>query len=345
MREGVSDTSRAVEINQLTKVFSSPTGLLKKLYRTTKTRVIALKDVNLTVNEGEIFGLVGRNGAGKTTLIKSISTLIEPTSGQIRVFGYDTVKQSGEVKARVGLVTSDDRSFYGRLTGEQNLMFFARLHGIDDNQARRSIKVLTELLELEEQKGKRFHEFSTGNKQRLAIARALLTDPPLILLDEPTRSLDPIAASDLRRMIRERMSRGKTIIITTHNLPEAEELCGRVAILSRGEIKECATLDELRAKYGSHERVVLQIRQPLTHDGLGSLAARISTLQYREVADRTVEVEFTRQSGDQLLHEVFSSLLASGAEIVNCQTCHVGLKEIMERIEGDDTKATNSANS
>jgi ABC-2 type transport system ATP-binding protein len=343
MKEQPGDQAPAIETHELTKTFNSSGNFVMKLLRRGNSRVEAIKAVNLQVNSGEVFGLVGRNGAGKTTLIKSIATLIEPTAGWVRVFGFDSVKHSFEVKTRIGLVTSDDRSFYWRLTGWQNMMFFARLYGLDTQQAKARIGRLVELLGVEQVAKKRFNEFSTGNKQKLAIARALLNDPPLVLLDEPTRSLDPLAAADLRRMVRERMSRNKTVVITTHNLAEVEEMCGRIAIISKGEIKECATLEGLRTKYGLGETVTLTVRRLSTDNGLRELASRIPTLRYGRQDDQAWEIEFAREKDDELLNLAVSNLVAAGAEILSCRTTHVGLKEIMERIErGDDASAPES---
>jgi ABC-2 type transport system ATP-binding protein len=327
----------AIQVDNLTKIFKRPLPRLRRwLRRPGESVVTALTDISLTVQPGEIFGLVGRNGAGKTTLVKAIAALMAPTRGSVKVFGVDVIKQSQDVKRCIGLVTSDERSFYWRLTGWQNLMFFSRLYGLDEAPARRRIEELLDMFELQELSRRRFHEYSTGNKQRLAIVRALLTDPPLMLLDEPTRSLDPIAADELRHLIRQRMheSGQKTVLITTHNLAEIEQLCGRVAILSRGQLKECGTLAELRAKYSGQEQVTLRVRRLSMEDGLSQLRHEAPTLVWEAVSPDTLEVKFFRQGEDDTLNRVLETLLHWGAEVVACDTTRLGLKEIMEIIEG-----------
>ncbi len=200
-------------------------------------RVRALADVSFGVARGEVFGLLGPNGAGKTTLIKILSGLILPTDGRAVIEGADA-SRGAEARKRLGLVIADDRSFYWRLTGAQNLRFFGRLHGLYGNALERRIAHLLERLDLTAAAGSLFANYSTGMRQRLAVARALLHDPPILLLDEPTRSLDPVAARSLRRFVQDELvgRDGKTVLIATHNLHEAETLCTRLAIIARGRI-------------------------------------------------------------------------------------------------------------
>jgi len=169
--------------------------------RPVKQPVEALRNVTFDVYSGEIFGLIGRNGAGKTTLTKIVATLVQPTEGTVTVRGYDSVRNDEHVRREIGLAGAEERSFYWRLTAEQNLLFFARLHGLRDRVANKRIQELFAKLELEDAAHRRFGELSTGNKQRLAVARSMLASPAVLLLDEPTRSLDPLAAARMREMI------------------------------------------------------------------------------------------------------------------------------------------------
>jgi ABC-2 type transport system ATP-binding protein len=220
------------------------------------------------------------------------------------------------------------------------MMFFSRLYGMDRKRARSRIGELLETFDLLELGHCPFHTFSNGNKQRLALVRALLPDPPLMLLDEPTRSLDPIAADGLRRLILERIGAadGKTVLITSHNLAEVEQLCSRVAILSRNAVKECAPLEELRAKYSGREEVKIRLRGAASDDGLGRLRERVPDLMAERPADGALEIAFSRRIGDVTLHSVLKEAISMGLEIVSCDRKSLGLKEIMEVIEQGDAK-------
>jgi len=213
--------------------------------------------VDLLVRKGEVFGILGPNGAGKTTLIKILCTLILPTGGTARINGFDLEKESGKVREAIGLVTTDERSFYWRLTGRQNLEFFASLHNFYSNDAREMVDDLLGVVDLRYAADERFLNYSAGMKQKMAIARGLLNDPAVLFMDEPTRSLDPGAAQNLRDFIKEVIvkERGKTIFVSTHNLEEAEELCDRVAIFDDGRIKVVGSPADLKAGLGDGSKL------------------------------------------------------------------------------------------
>lgn len=213
--------------------------------------ILAVDRVNLRIKQGELFMLVGPNGAGKTTLIKILSGLILPTDGIARVNSFDIIRDEMKIKDSTGLLTGEERSFYWRLTGRENLNFFACLYNLTREKREQRISELTELLGID-QPDRRFQEYSTGMKQRLAIARSLLNDPQIIFMDEPTKNLDPLAAEDLRGFIKKELvgAKRKTVMFCTHNLAEAQALGTRIAIMDMGRIKACGTLEELRRNKG-----------------------------------------------------------------------------------------------
>jgi len=307
----------AISIRNLSKTYPSPFRRLRAFFRRpVKEPVEALRDVSFDVHTGEIFGLIGRNGAGKTTLTKIVATLVQPTTGTVSVRGSDSVLQDEQVRQQIGLATAEERSFYWRLTGEQNLMFFARLHGLSDRTAKQRIEELFARLELEEVARRRFGEMSTGNKQRLAVARAMLSNPPVLLLDEPTRSLDPLAAARMRELIRSLAQRDPpvTILLTSHNLAEVETLCGRVAIISRGRIRAIDTPRHLRNLTSKSEQV------HVTVSGLNG-------------TNDSERISFTRQAGDNQLDEKLRDLQSRGARILDVDVEKRSLLDVLEWYE------------
>ncbi|MFZ3149352.1 MAG: ABC transporter ATP-binding protein [Methanothrix sp.] len=244
----------SIDVQNLTKKFVLNRGLLDFVtHPLDKDEITSLEMINLQVREGEVFGLLGPNGAGKTTLIKILCTLIFPSSGTARVNGYDVLEESEKVRESIGYVTTDERSFYWRLTGRQNLEFFANLHNYYSHKARKRVSELLDIVNLENRADDPFLSYSAGMKQRLAIARGLLNDPRVLFMDEPTRSLDPIAAQSARDFISNYIvgEQGKTIFLSTHNLSEAEQLCNRIAIIDEGKIKTTGSPHELKSGLGN----------------------------------------------------------------------------------------------
>jgi ABC-2 type transport system ATP-binding protein len=335
------NADRAIQIRDVSKTYPIPfAGLRRMLGRKLPVPVQALSGVSFEVPYGQIFGLIGRNGAGKTTLTKVLATLVQPTSGSVTVCGYDSVTHAGAVRSKIGLATAEERSFYWRLTIEQNLVFFGRLYGLGKAPALRRIDELVDMLQLTEVRRRRFGELSTGNKQRVAIARALLNSPPVILLDEPTRSLDPFAAARLREVVASlaRGPRAATILLTSHNLAEVEELCARVAIISRGRIRAVDTPEHLRQTHKQDERVHITCRglaAGVVRDRLGS------SVQGLETAERAggLVVSFSRKVGDDQLDRVMRVLLQSGGTVEACEAERGTLFDVLERFERESQAA------
>ena len=198
---------------------------------------------------------LGTNGAGKTTFLKLIGGLLYPSTGKIKVNDYDTIKENLKARKSVGFVLNEERSFYWRLTGIQNLMFFGTLDNLYGEKLEYKVNELINLVGLEKAKNKLFAGYSSGMKQRLAIARGLLSDPSILILDEPTRTLDPISAKDIKDIISERIHKDqeRTLLIATHSLYEAETLCNKVCFMKNGRIIKFALIDELLVQFGSIE--------------------------------------------------------------------------------------------
>ena len=325
----------AISISHLSKIYPVPFARLKAfLRRKTKDPVEALRDVSFDVFRGEIFGLIGRNGAGKTTLTKIVATLVQPTVGTVTVNGFDSVNDDEKVRMQVGLSGAEERSFYWRLTSEQNLTFFARLYGLGDRTARQRIAVLFGQLELEDVRRKRFGELSTGNKQRLAVARALLPNPPVLLLDEPTRSLDPLAASRMRELIKTlaRQDPPITILFTSHNLAEVETLCSRVAIISAGEIRAVDSPTNLRSINSDEEVVRLTVSGLSREQAEAALNSQFKHVTF-EPDEKTVRISFTRRSGDDRLDEALRNVHQAGGTILTVESERPTLLDVLESYE------------
>jgi ABC-2 type transport system ATP-binding protein len=224
----------------VTKRFTQPRRLTEILCRPfARKRVDALQEVSLGVPPGSITGLLGPNGSGKTTLLRILATSVLADRGEVRVLGRDARREPLAVRRGLGVVLSDERSFFWRLTARENLRFFATLQELPRRAARARIEELASALGLGPELDKPFRNLSTGWRHRLALARALLHDPAVLLMDEPTAGLDPAAAERARRLFRERLGGElrKTVLIATHNLEEAREVCDRVALLAQGRMR------------------------------------------------------------------------------------------------------------
>jgi len=246
-----SASDKAIVAEHLCKVFSVTKGTLRR----TKSQVVAVKDVSFEVGYGELFGLVGPNGAGKTTTIKMLTTMLIPTSGKATVLGYDVQKNVTKVREKIGIVLGGERGLYTRVNAIDNLRYFADLYGVPASVRDKRIKELLEFMGLWDRARDRVETYSKGMKQRLHLARGLINDPELIFMDEPTIGLDPEIARDTRDMIQQLVEKGKTVLLTTHYMFEADELCKRVAIIRKGEIAALDTPSGLK-KYVRDASVV-----------------------------------------------------------------------------------------
>ncbi len=207
----------------------------------------AVRGVSLDMRRGELFGLLGPNGAGKTTTIRVLCTLLLPTSGEVRVLGQDVVAQASSVRRQIGYVFGGDRGLYDRLNALDNLRYFCELYALDPRQQRRRIDQVLDMVGLAGREKERVEGFSRGMRQRLHLARGLLHDPPVLFFDEPTIGVDPVGAREVRQLIAELARMGKTVLLTTHYMFEADSLCERIAVISKGEIVAQGTPRDLKA--------------------------------------------------------------------------------------------------
>jgi ABC-2 type transport system ATP-binding protein len=240
-----------VRIEKLGKVYQ--TRRRSGLFKSTVKQVEALADVSFTIEPGELFGLLGPNGAGKTTLIKCLTTLLLPTSGQAWVNGYQIGREDNLVRATTGCMLMGERGLYWKLTGRENLVFFGALYHLSPALRRRRADEVIERLDLGDLADRAVETYSSGQKMKLAFAKALINDAPLLILDEPTNTLDVPSARDLRAIVRQLNAQGKTVIYTTHIMAEAEQLCDRVAIIDRGQVLALGTVGDLKESLGRDE--------------------------------------------------------------------------------------------
>ncbi|HEY6150387.1 MAG TPA: ABC transporter ATP-binding protein [Gaiellaceae bacterium] len=222
----------AIEAADLRRTYKTHTGTFRRRAK----EIEAVRGINFAVEPGELFGLLGPNGAGKTTTIKMLITLLIPTGGEARVLGLDVVKQAREVRRRIGYVFGGERGVYERLSGYDNLRYFAELYGVPAREQKGRIEELLELVGLKGREHERAEGYSRGMKQRLHVARGLLHDPEVLFLDEPTIGLDPVGAREVRATIASLTEAGKTVLLTTHYMFEADALCDRIAVISKGSI-------------------------------------------------------------------------------------------------------------
>ncbi len=290
----------------------------------------ALRGINLTIPSGEIFGILGPNGAGKTTLVKILSTLTIPSGGTARVMGLDVVENSIDVRRRVGVVYGDERTLYWRLSGLDNLLFYAALYGIPRKQARERALELLDLVGLSEAADVRVHHYSSGMKQRASIARGLLNDPDLLIMDEPTRSLDPMAAQELRKLIKERVAGDKrTVLIATNVMVEAEFLCDRIAFINHGEIQMTGEIEHLRNLLQTEEQYQIvvsgfsfQLVELLRQiDGVHSVKAS-------SVRDDLYRLDVNIDDHSTAIPDIIRKIVAEGASVWSCGRHQLTLEEM-----------------
>ena len=308
----MSQTSFAVEVRQLSRdyVSSKRSHLLGKKATTV---IKALDKVDFEIQEGELFGLLGPNGAGKTTTVKILCTLLEPTGGRAFVKGYDVVKDAVKVRKIVNMVAGGERMLYYRLTGRENLEYFAELYNVPEKMVKSRVNTLLDLVGLAARADDEVEKYSKGMRQRLQVCRGLINDPQVLFLDEPTLGLDVNIAKDLRKFIREKIvqEQGKTVLLTTHYMFEAEELCDRIGFIDKGKLIVVGRIDELKRKMPSGFSIEVLVTR-LTDEALDGLK-RLKLV--KKVLTTAYEGEAEGEKVDRLIVNVDNDLAAP--EVLN----------------------------
>ena len=316
----------------LRRVYQTTTGVIRRK----RKEIVALDGVDLSIEKGELFGLLGPNGAGKTTITRILATVLLPTSGLAQVFGLDIVKGVKQIRPRIGLVFGGERGLYWRLSGWDNLQYFADLYNVPPEVAKKRIPELLELVGLSDRANERIEGYSRGMKQRLHIARGLIHDPELFFLDEPTIGLDPLAARDLREVIRGLHQAGKTILLTSHYMFEVDALCGRVAVLNKGKILVVDTPSALKRLvanlevveiecFGIPEELIAKIR---SHPAVESVNV--------ERLDQSQLVQIQAPAGAELVKEFLDIL--EGVQVRKVVTRQPTLEDAYIKLVGKESK-------
>ena len=286
--------------------------------------VKALNGFSCNVLEGEVFGLLGPNGAGKTTTVRLLNGVLAPTSGQSRVLGFDPVTQGTDLRRRTGVLT-ETPSLYERLTARDNLTIFGKLYGVKEPKLTSRVKELLDLFGLAERADDRAGGFSKGMKQRLALARALLHEPELLFLDEPTAGLDPEASRQVMQLIAQlSRQKGRTVLLCTHNLDEAQRLCDRVAVMNKGTLLAAGTLADLSRTLWREAWVDVTLHEPLTNQQISAVRA------LRDVSDVQVDGETlaVKVTGDDSVPMLIITLASIGAHMMRVNPRQHTLEEV-----------------
>ncbi len=292
--------------------------------------VEALKGISFKVRKGELFGLLGPNGAGKTTTIKILTTLLEPSGGSAKVLGYDVVSQAREVRRRINLVAEGERTLYWRLSAYENLRYFSNIYYVPKDEAEKRIRELLQLVGLWERRNDLVMGFSRGMKQRLAIAKALINDPEVLFLDEPTLGLDVQSALFVREFV-ERLvkEKRKTVLLTTHHMAEAERLCDRIAIIDHGRIIALNTPENLKRLVSEGETVEIRVRN-LRPEKVKEVDGRLAVSE----EDPTRGTLLRGNLDEEDLPRVVEGLIRAGAKVLSVERVEPTLEDVFIKLTG-----------
>ena len=309
----------AVEVDRITRIFEPR--------RKRDERVTALDEVSLDIPSGEIHGLLGPNGAGKTTLVKILATVLLPTSGRASVLGQDVVEHTKTVRPLIGIVFGGERGLYTRLTARQNLEYWGALYRLPAALVRERSQTLLERVGLADRANQRVEAYSRGMMQRLHLARGLIGDAQVLFLDEPTTGMDPLAAREFRRLIGELKGEGRTILLTTHDMVEAETVCDRVTLIDHGKVLATETPRTLGMLISRFQRIDVE---GVTAELLGELEALPGVRAVEHRHDGAARIEVNEEGATS---EVLTRLV--GAGVTSVQTTLPSLEEVYVHVIGE----------
>ncbi len=322
-QDGVAENRRkmnSIEVENLTKKFG---------------QLIAVNHASFYVERGEVFGLLGPNGAGKSTLIRMLCTLLRPTEGSAKVAGFDIIKQASQVRKHIGLVT-EKLILYDRLTAEENLTLFGRLNHLPQQTIKERIDRLLTLLQMEEWRKHLAGTFSSGMKQRINIARALLHQPDILFLDEPTLGLDPQTTRSIHEFIQELSQQGMTIILTTHIMSEADLLAKRVGIIDHGRIVSLDTPTQLKKIISSKDTSILDLEIPNLSEKLITQLKNLDCV-VSLVQKETYQVRI-HTSGDATVDKIIDTIRAGNGQIRTIKTVEPTLEDVFLHLTGREMR-------
>ncbi len=323
-----------VEVRALSKSFTVKEG---PVFRKTAKTIAALTEVSFTAKKGEIFGLLGPNGAGKTTTIKTICTLVQPTSGEVYVNGHDVAREPQKARQDLGVMLTGERTLYWKLSGRENLEYFSALYHMSRTHAKERIQHLLKLVGLQDRQDTLVENYSTGMRIRLSFAKAILHEPPVLLLDEPTMSLDPQSSRLIREIIQELRGRGHTILLTTHYMEEADQLSDRVAVIDKGRIIAMAPPAELKDSVKKSEVIEVEaqnINEQTVEKlrGIPTVTEVVSSIEDASSLKGVIKIHSSH--GKNVIPETLALLVKSGVGVSNVKIATPTLEDVFISLTG-----------